>query len=401
MATYKYQAISKDGVSIDGVIKAHDQDEAVIKLKDDVETVLEISEVRETPAFLAKLFEPKVKEKDLALVCEQFSIILKAGLPIAKTIELVGNQTEDKTMKTLLSDVAEDVKGGSTLADAFEARGNNLPQTFIETIRAGEMSGKLDTSFDRLATYLNKKVATNNKVISALIYPAFVIFVAIAVVIILMVFAVPTFTATFADMGIDLPLPTRILIAVSNFFSKWIWLIALLVVIGIIVLNIWKRTESGRYNWDKFKFRIPLIGKVQKMSAASEFANSFSTMLAAGLPAVQALRVTGSAMTNYYVGRDIMDACADVEGGNKIADSLKKNVELPDMLLEITGIGEDAGTLEENLETIAHYYDREVEVAVNRATSMLEPIIIVILAVVVLFILLAVYLPMFSMYGNL
>ncbi len=400
MATFKYKAISKSGVDVDGVIKAHDQNEAIIELKNTCAMVTSIKEVDEMPSFMQKAFNARVKEKELALVSEQFSIILKAGLPIMKTIELVANQVEDKQMKKLLKEVEEDVRGGSSLADAFENREDRLPATFIETIRAGEQSGNLDISFERMTKYLNKKVAVNNKVITALTYPAFVIVVAVIVVAVIMILAVPTLTETFADMGSELPAPTRILINISNFFVKWWWLMVLIILIIAIAFSIWKKTDSGHYAWDQIKLRLPILGKLNLMNAASEYSNTFSTMLGAGLPAVKALHTTGKTLSNYYIGQDILTSCKDVEGGNTIASGLEKNTELPELVVEITGIGEQSGTLENNLTAIAEYYDREVLNQTNRAISLLEPIIICVLAVIVLFILLAVYLPVFSMYGS-
>ena len=400
MANFKYTAISSSGEEIDGVINAHDKNDAIIQLKADHAAVTSIKEVDEMPSFMAKMFSAKVKEKDLALVSEQFAIILKAGLPILKTIQLVANQVEEKNMKKLLSEVYEDVKGGSTLAKAFEDRGDELPATFIETIRAGEESGKLDVAFERMTTYLNKKVETNNKVITALTYPVFVIIVAIAVIIIIMVFAVPTFTSSFAEMGQDLPLATRILINVSDFFSKWIWLIILLGLVFAIIFLIWKKGDKGHYEWDRIKLRIPILGRLNIMNAASEYSNTLATMLGSGLPAVKALSTTGKTLSNFYIGQDILTSCADVENGNTIASSLRNNTELPELAVEMTAIGEESGALEHNLSAIAEYYDREVLNETNRAISLLEPIIICILAVIVFVILLAVYLPMFSLYGS-
>lgn len=400
MATFKYTAISKSGVDVSGIIKAHNQNEAIIELKNTCSMVKSIKEVDEMPSFMQKAFNIKVKEKDLALVSEQFSIVLRAGLPLVKTIELVASQVDDKNMKKLLKEVEEDVRSGSTLADAFEDRDSELPATFIETIRAGELSGKLDIAFERMTKYLNKKVDVNNKVITALTYPVFVIAVAVIVIMIIMIFAIPTFTSSFAQMGTELPLPTRILIGVSNFFTNWWWLIMLIILILSVIFYIWKRTDSGRYLWDQIKLRFPILGRLNMMNAASEYSNTFSTMLGAGLPAVRALHTTGKTLSNYYIGQDILTSCSDVESGNMIADALEKNTELPKLAVEITGVGEQSGSLEKNLSAIAEYYDREVLNQTNRAIALLEPIIICVLAVIVLLILLAVYLPMFSLYGS-
>ena len=400
MANFKYTAISSNGEKIEGVINSLDRDTAIIELKDTVMTVTSIKEVQETPKFLEGLFKPKIDEKNLALVCQQLSIILNAGLPITLAIKLVADQTQDKYLKSLLINVAEDVKGGSTLAAAFEKRDNRLPSTFIEPIRAGETGGNIDSTFERLSTYFGNKSNVAEKVKSALIYPAFVIALGVIVVAVIMVVAVPMFTDTFAEMGIDLPFPTRALIAMSNFTINWLWLFVLIVAILAIAYFVYRNTEKGHYITDQWKLHTPMLGNIRMMTAASEFANAFSIMLASGLPAVKALRITGKTLTNYSIGQDVMDACGLVEGGYRIGTSIKKTTNLPDLLIEVTGIGEQSGQLEKTLRVIGDYYDREAQGTTDRAIKVLEPSIIIVLAVFVVFILLAVYLPMFSMYGN-
>ena len=400
MANYKFKAISFEGEEVEGVVKAKDADTAVIELKQQVATVNSIKEVKETPQFIEGLFKPKISEKELAFVCEQLSIILSAGLPITTGIKLVANQTEDKYLKALLTDVCEDVKSGSSLAAAFENRDDRLPTTFIESIRAGETSGRIERTFKRLSNYFESRSDVAEKVKSALIYPAFVIVLAIIVIALIMIFAVPVFTESFASFGIELPFPTRALIATSNFFRKWTWLIIIIVVALVIAYNVYRSTDAGHYKTDQWKLKMPIVGKVRMMTAASEFANSFNTMVSSGLPIVKALNITGKSISNYSIAQDVLEASGLVEGGAKIGASLKQKTNLPDLLTEVVGIGEESGSMEKVLTAISIYYDKEAEITTTKAIKVLEPSIIIVLAFFVVFILLAVYLPMFSLYGN-
>lgn len=400
MTTYKYEAISASGVPITGVIQAQDRSDAVIKLKETCTIVNKLTEVSDEPDILKKAKSQKINEKNLSLVCKQFAIILTAGLPIVRTCELVAGQTEDKVLRKILTDVAGDVQGGYGLANSFQLHGPKLPNTFIETIRAGEESGNLEAAFERLSNFYAKKSKIRSKVISALTYPAFVMVVAVIVIIVIMVFAVPTFASTFASMGMDLPLPTRILIGMSDFFTKYGLILLLLIVAAAVAIHIYGKTELGGEKLGEIKLRIPILGKVQLMNAASQFANTFSTMLASGLPVVRALTITAGTMSNRYLSRSVKNSIAGVESGFTVGDCLRKEHKLPDLLIEMTGVGEQSGSLEETLSVVGEYYDNEVETTTNRAIGLLEPIIICVLAVFVVLVLLAVYLPMFSMYDT-
>lgn len=397
--TYKYEAVSESGVSVNGVIEAHDKNDAIIRVRANYPIINSMVEVRESRLNRAKA-DKKINEKNLSLVCDQFSILLKAGLPIVKTVEMIAAQVEDKTIKNILIAVAEDITGGYSLADSFEMRGPKLPTTFIETIRAGEESGSLEHAFDRLTKFFTKKTRVAGKVRAALAYPTLVIFVAVAVIIIIMTKAVPVFETTFADMGTELPGPTAALIAMSHFFQKfWIYGVA-----GIAVLaSVWTlycSTEQGAINKGKLNLKIPVIGKINRMNAASQFANTLATMMAAGLPVINSIVITGKAMTNYYVGSSIIDIVARLESGGNIADGLRQSGVMPNLLCEMTGVGEQTGSMEETLNVIGEYYDNEVELATHKAVSLIEPIIIICLAIFVVFVLLSVYMPMFSMYDG-
>ncbi|MGI6089899.1 MAG: type II secretion system F family protein [Saccharofermentanales bacterium] len=398
MVTYKYKALSKDGIEVEGVIKAYDKNDAVFKLKTEYGLIVDIKEVASSDLFKKK--EGKVTDKDIALMCQQFSILLTAGLPLTRTVELVGVRSENKALKQILTSVAEDVTAGYSLADSFQARAKNLPVNFIETIRAGEEAGSLEMAFGRLASFFEKKANISGKVKSALTYPIFVTIVAIIVVAVIMGYAVPVFTKVFMDMNVELPLPTRMLIAMSGFFKIATIPIICIIVALIITYNLLKKQESWAIKFDKIKLKLPLLGKINIMNTASQFANTFSTMLAAGIPAVRALGITARSLPNAYVTDEILKTVSLVEQGHSIGNALRQVKEMPELLVEMTAVGEDSGSMEHTLEVVGQYYDTEVEYITGRAVKLIEPVIIVVLAVLVAFIMLSVYLPMFSMYGN-
>ena len=400
MVTYKYKALSKGGIEVEGVIKAHDKNDAVIKLKAEYDIIVDIKEVAGLDLFQKKEGTGKVKDKEIALMCQQFSILLTAGLPIARTVELVGVRSENKALKQILASVAEDVAAGYNLAGSFQMRAKILPLNFIETIRAGEESGSLEMAFGRLARFFEKKANISGKVKSALTYPIFVIIVAIIVVAIIMGYAVPVFTTVFQDMGVDLPLPTRMLIAMSNFFKIATIPIICIIVALILAYNLLKKKESWAIRFDKLKLKLPLLGKISIMNTASQFANTFSTMLAAGIPAVRALGITARSLPNAYFTDEILKTVGIVEQGYSIGNALRQVTEMPELLVEMTAVGEDSGSMEHTLEVIGDYYDTEVEYVTSRAIKLIEPVIISVLAALVAFILLSVYLPMFSMYDS-
>lgn len=399
MTTFKYKAISHSGVEILGVIEAHDRDDAVIRLRENCASVLSLSEVKEG----VELGDPtkrRISGKELALICQQFSIILASGIPIVRTVELVAEQAESKALRELLKSVAADVAAGYSLASGFEIRNKTLPATFVETIRAGEESGSLEVSFSRLSEYFSKKSKIRAKTITSLTYPAFVVVVAVIVITVIMVYAVPTFTQTFETMGIHLPWATRFLIAMSDFFSSYILIILAFVALSVLGLRVFYHTDTGRVRLSRLHLNLPVLGRIAAMTAASQFANTLSIMLASGLPVIRALNVTGRAMSNFYLGRSVGNVVASVEAGRRIGEGMEDTKDFPDLLVEMTKIGEESGSLEETLHVIGNYYDAEVESTASRAASLLEPIIICILAVFVVLVLLAVYLPMFSMYGS-
>jgi type IV pilus assembly protein PilC len=316
-------------------------------------------------------------------------------------VELIAEQTTNRELRGILKSVAGDVSAGFGLAQSFENKsGGKLPLTFIETVRSGEETGTLDTSFRKLHAYYDKSSKIKGKVKSAMVYPLFTCGVAVVVVAIIMIVAVPTFVSTFASMGITLPLPTKILIAISNFLTKfWPVIIAVIAAAGI-AYKLYGRTEKGRINIARGKLRFPVLGRIAVTRNAAQFANTLSTLVAAGLPLVNAVGATGRTLDNHYIAVQIMNIVPKIEEGRSLGSALRTCQYIPGLLKEMTGVGEETGSLENTLDVIGAYYDNETEIKSAKALALMEPIIICILAVVVVFILLSVYLPIFSLYGG-
>ncbi len=401
MKTFNYMARSSSGKKVEGVAEANSREEVISQLRSEGLILEKLAEVNVTNRELdLRIGGNKAKEKSLAIMCNQFSILMRAGLPITRTLELIANQTDDKTLAQILKDAGDDVAAGYGLASSLEKNGNGLPTTFIESVRAGEESGALEAVFARLSNYYEKTSRTKAQVKSALVYPTFVIVLAVVVVAIVMIFAVPMLTETFATMGVELPWPTRAMIACSNFWIHYWWLVFGLIAVAFIAVKLGKKNEAFRLKWSQLGILLPVIGRVNLMNAASQYAGTMSVMMAAGLPIVRAVGVTARSMDNYYMGQSLAKSLPDLESGRSLAASLATENTLPELAIEMTAVGEQTGSLESTLNVVSDYYDNEVENATSAAISILEPAIIVFLAGFVLILLLAVYLPMFAIYGE-
>ena len=405
MKTYRYKGMTSSGASVEGVIEAFDKNDAMMKAKENCRVLISVDPVSSGKmndimnADLGDLLSGgKIKPKALTLLCSQLAIELMAGLPLVSALHLVAENEEDKKLKKILEEVADDVHAGNGLAESFATRGPGLPRTFIETLRAGEESGKLDETFERLQDYYEKSDAVSSKVASAMVYPAMLISVAVIVITIIMVVAVPVFEKTFASQGNELPLPTKLLIAMSNFMVDNILL--LIAIFAAVALSIffYGKTENGRHTFARIALSFPGFNLINQMNAASQFATTLSTMLASGLPLVSAARITANTADNLLISEDIEKAVTGVIEGNRLADGLNQSKWFPQLLKEMVTVGEETGKLEDTLNVISGYYNKEVDGAVKKALDILNPCITIVLALMVVFILLSVYLPIFSMY---
>ena len=400
MPTYRYEAAGKDGQRAEGVLEAADTAQAVAQVRQSYDVVLRLEEIAAPRTDPLERFQ-KLNLKVFALMCKQFSIILKAGLPLVQTVDLVASQISDKLLRRLLEEVSMDIANGWSLSYSFSQRGGTrLPVTFIETIRAGEESGDLVRSFDRMSAYYDRMTKTRAKATSALVYPAFLSVVAVAVIFVVMTYAVPTFAAAFSSMSIELPLPTRIIIGASDFFSRYLWVLLGTVAAALFLLRLYAGTAGGRVRMARWRLALPILGPIAVMTAASQFAHTMSAMLSAGMPILKALDTASRSISNAYLAAQLQGVIPGVEGGRPLGECMRACPDLPPMLVQMTAMGEATGSLESTLEIQAEYYDNEVDTLSARALALLEPVIICVMAVFVVLILLSIYLPMFTMYGN-
>ena len=401
MNTYKYKALSKDGEQVRGVIEAYDEFEAVAAIKTQCSIVLKIEPVKARKREPINLNEPLwVSDKTLSLVSSQFAILLRSGLPAARTVEVVAQQTTDKLMKRILGQVAEDVAAGYPLSQSLESRGKKIPLTFIETVRAGEESGTLEVAFERLTVYYEKSYKLRGKVRSAMTYPIFLLVLAVIVIGIVVNVTIPVIGGVITEGGGELPLPTKILIGGYEFGQKWWWMVLLVVLAIIAGFILFRRTEKGRFSLADLGTKLPVLGNLSRMKGSSQFANTMATLLSAGLPVTRAVAITARVMDNYAIGTTLSKCVSGLEEGKSLGTVLQPNPYFASLLVEMTAVGEESGALEDTLNTIGQYFDSETEQASAKALAMLEPLLTVLLGAVIGFIVIALYLPMFTMYNG-
>ena len=400
MQTYRYTAISDKGARVTGVVEAQDEYAAVSKIRLNYPIIEKISEVKPAKqSFLNKdIGTVKIDEKALSVMCSQFSTILQAGVDISSAMGMIAQQTQDKRLRAMLESSAKDVAGGSSIASSMQKNLPQLPLTFIETIRAGEQSGTLEDSFATMQKYYEKNYKLKQRVRQALSYPIFVVVLAIIVLMVVMIKVIPTMTEVFSSLGGELPLMTRIMIAISAFFSKW-WILIILVIAALIILfQIWTHSEKGRMKWAIHQLHSRITGKIHMYTGCASFATTMSALLQAGLPLTSSLKTTAKVLDNYKLSRATEELSEKVATGMKLGDAMRKAGIFPQTLTEMTAIGENTGELEKTLQTTGEYYTNEANAAMTDAINKLEPTLLIVLAIFAGFIVISIYLPMFTMY---
>ena len=340
----------------------------------------------------------KVTAKDVSLFTRQMATMMKAGVPLLQSFEIVGKGASNPAVAKLLNDIKTDVETGSSLAQAFRKYPLYFDALFCNLVQAGEQAGILETLLDRLATYKEKILAIKGKIKSALFYPAMVITVAVVVVTVIMVFVIPSFKEVFSSFGASLPGPTLMVIAISDFFVAY-WYFVTMIFVGAIIgaWFLWKRVPAFRRVFDRISLKIPIIGKVLRQAAIARWSRTLATMFAAGVPLVDALESVAGAAGNQVYADATRRIRTDVSTGTSLSGAMIATDVFPNMVLQMTQIGEESGSLDGMLNKVADFYEREVDDAVSALSSLLEPIIIVFLGVVVGGLVVAMYLPIFKL----
>lgn len=400
MAVYIYKAITKDGKQKKDTIEANSQQAALSILKDTGIFPIEIIEQSVLQKDIKFSFGNVVKVKDLVVFCRQFVSIIGAGIDILSALNLMREQTENKILKKTIGDLQSSIEKGESLAKAMSHHSNIFPVMLINMVEAGEQSGNLDVAFERMALHFEKERKLKQTVKKAVTYPIIVSVVSVIVVFILVTVVIPTFAGMFDTIGMELPVTTKILLTISNFFKNY-WHVVLLIIIGSISgIYYYSKTEEGKDFFGKMALSIPLFGKLNTKVAASRFSRTLSTLLTSGISLLDALDMVAKIVGNTLVAKHILDSKENVSRGVTLSTPLKEAAILPPMVTHMVKIGEDTGELEIMLNKVADFYDEEVETSVTQLTTILEPAIIIILAIVVGFLVISIVQPMFQMYNG-
>ena len=407
MPVYQYKGYRNDGGAATGIIDAESPKVARVKLRkvgvfptDMVEQGQATggsptSTSGKSAAGVGR--SPALSTNDVAMMTRQLATLLVAGLPLVEALGVMVDQTEKKAVKSLMADIREEIRGGSSYSAVLERYPREFSQIYVHMVRAGEASGALDQILFRLAEFLEKQLALKHKVTNAVLYPALMLIVGFSVLFFLMTFVVPKITAVFTSLKQALPWPTVVLMSISHFLADY-WAVLL----GGVGLIVWAtrramKTEAGQLTTDRWLLKIPLMGEVARMVAISRLTSTLATMLASGVQLLDAMDVAKRVMNNRVLEQAVEAARQNIREGETIAEPLKRSGEFPALVTHMIAVGERSGEMEEMLRRIGHIYDGEVDRVITRFTSLLEPIMILVMGILVFCIVVAILLPIFEM----
>ncbi len=396
MAVYQWSGKTPRGIVESGEITAATKEE-VIAILGKRKIIPTIIAEKPKKAVISR-FRGKIKDKDIVVFTRQFATMINAGLPLVQALEILSTQVENKTLGKTIAQIKTDVESGLTYADALKKHPRVFSELYVNMVSAGEAGGVLDTILNRLAAYIEKAMKLKKKVKGAMVYPAVVTTVAVLVIVIIMLFVVPTFSKMFIQLGGTLPLPTRIIIGISNFIAGFGGLVVLVSIIAAVVFIIqFRRTEKGKKIIDTILLKLPIFGTLLNKVAVAKFTRTLGTLVSSGVPILDCLEITAKTSGNKVVEYSILDIRKEVVGGKTLADPIKKTKVFPPMVTHMVAVGESTGALDTMLSKIADFYDDEVDAAVTNLTAMMEPMLMVFLGTTVGFIVVAMYLPIFKL----
>ncbi len=406
MPTFAYSGRTRAGQTITGERMADTMDAAVAALRREQILVTRITPAKAKAEAAAKSkgagkLGKKASAKSLAVFTRQFSVMIDAGLPLVQCLDILGSQEEDKNFAAVILATRTDVEGGASLADAMRKHPKTFDPLFTNMIAAGEAGGILDTILKRLATYIEKAVKLAGQVKSAMIYPIAVVVIAGVVVGVILWKVIPTFAQLFAGLGAELPLPTRIVIMLSNNLVSYFLPLVVVAGIGGYLFSNYYKTESGRRVVDGTMLKLPILGNILRKIAVARFCRTLATLISSGVPILDGLDITAKTAGNAIVEDAVMETRKSIERGETISAPLKQTAVFPSMVTQMIGVGEATGALDTMLAKIADFYEEEVDTAVAGLLTLLEPIMIAILGVVVGGIVIAMYLPIFDLISKL
>jgi type IV pilus assembly protein PilC len=400
MPVFVYQGKNRAGTKVTGEQSANSKAELASLLRRQQINVTKMSE--KGKEFTLPSFGSGVKPAEIAIFTRQFSVMIDAGLPLVQCLEILGGQQENKTFQKVLLGTRAAVEGGVTLSAAMRQYEKIFDNLYVNMVEAGETGGILDTILQRLSTYIEKNVKLKRAVKSALVYPVVVVLVAVGVITLLLWKVVPIFTTLFVSLNVALPLPTRIVIGLSHFVGSIFGALSVVAVIGIVIgMKVWYATEGGRMAIDRALLKIPLIGNLLRKIAVARFTRTLGTLISSGVPILEGLEITARSAGNAVIEKALLHVRKALEAGRTLADPLRETEVFPGMVTQMIAVGEQTGAMDAMLQKIADFYEDEVDAAVKDLLAAMEPIMIVVLGTVVGGIVISMYLPIFSLIGQL
>jgi type IV pilus assembly protein PilC len=400
MPVFTYKGTNRSGASVAGEMTASNKTELQSLLRRQQITPTRMSE--KGKEFNLPSFGGSVDSKELAIFTRQFSVMIDAGLPLVQCLEILASQQENKTFQKVLSGTRGSVEGGSTLSAAMKQYPKVFDALFTNMVEAGETGGILDTILQRLSTYIEKNVKLQRAVKSALVYPIGVLTIAAGVIILLLWKVVPVFATLFAGLGVDLPLPTRIVIGLSHLVGSIFGFLAFVAIVGFVVgLKMWHGTKQGRMAIDTVILKLPVLGILMRKIAVARFTRTLGTLISSGVPILEGLDITARTSGNAVIEKALNQVRRSLEEGKSLTEPLKESEVFPGMVTQMIAVGEQTGAMDAMLQKIADFYEEEVDAAVKDLLTALEPIMIVFLGLVVGGVVISMYLPLFSLIGKL
>lgn len=400
MADFTYQVIDASGKEKKGNIKAEDENDAKRKLKNEGYMVISLTKATALTKEISFEIGGKISPRDLSVFSRQFVSMVNAGVTILDTLEMLGEQTENKTMAKAIKGVYGDIQKGETLSDGLRNYPKVFPKIMISMVAAGEASGKIDVAFERMANHFEKSAKMNGMLKKAAVYPIMVTIVALVVVVVMLVKVIPSYQDMFNDMGTELPKITQIVVEMSHFVTGYWFIILAIIIAAVIGIKAFSKTIPGQQLFGTISRKLPVFGNLVVKTASSNFARTLSTLIYSGLPMIEALAITANTMTNYWYKQALQEAKDEVAKGVPLSEPIIASGLFPPMVGHMTKIGEETGDLEGMLNRMSEYYDEEVEMATQTVMAAMEPMIIMVLAVVVGGIVAAIMAPMLSMYTS-
>lgn len=397
MPEFRYTVINAAGQTLNGTIEAENEDVCRRIITQRGLYCLELSAASLASRSLSFGGKTKFKTKELSVFCRQFSTMLNSGIGVIKCLDILHSQAENPPLKAIIKNVYESVQRGQSFSQSLKAQNGAFPDIMVNMVEAGEVSGTLDRVMERVADHFEKDIKTGNKIKSAMMYPTILGILTVVVVTVLMVFVLPTFINMFKSSGAELPLPTKVLMAISGSMTGYWYIYFIVIATAILGATNFLKNENGRLKWDKTKTQMPVLGKMIVIVLSARFSRTLSTLMQSGIPLLKSLEIAGKVLGNKFFEKSVTEMREEIRRGNSLSKAISKANIFPIMLLSMITIGEEAGTLEEVLHKTASFYDEESDSAVTRMVGMLEPIMIIAMAGIVGFIVVSIIMPIFGM----